>query len=258
MRKFDGTYYYIYSSKLSHELCYATSMSPVRGFEFQGTLVSNGDIGIGDATDVRHAKNNTGNTHGSLIKIKDKYYVFYHRHSNRKQSSRQACAEQISFENGKFGQAQMTSCGLNGAPLAGKGTYPSYICCNLYGKSGTRFLSMIRHPKGDTPYLTQDGGDRNGGSDQYIANFCDGAVAGYKFFDTTAASRIGVYVQGNASGVLMVKDGENGNLLARIPIEPTKWKRRFYGDFCGGNSCQGLFFTFEGTGRFRFYSFGLK
>lgn len=28
MRKFNGTYYFIYSSYLSHELCYATSNSP--------------------------------------------------------------------------------------------------------------------------------------------------------------------------------------------------------------------------------------
>ena len=82
-----------------------------------------------------------------MIEINGKYYIFYHRHSNRKQSSRQAVAEEIRFENGKFYQAEMTSCGLNGEPLSGQGTYPSYIACNLYGKKGTRFLSMIKHPK---------------------------------------------------------------------------------------------------------------
>ena len=84
--------------------------------------------------------------------IRDSYYVFYHRHSNRKQSSRQACAERIRFENGKFYQAEMTSCGLNDGPLKGKGNYPSYISCNVYGKKGTRFLSMIKHPKSGHPY----------------------------------------------------------------------------------------------------------
>ena len=113
MRKFNGTYYFIYSSLNSHELCYATSDNPTEGFEFGGVLVSNGDIGLPGITDVKNARNCTGNTHGSLIEINGSYYVFYHRHSNRKQSSRQACAERIRFENGKFYQAEITSCGLN-------------------------------------------------------------------------------------------------------------------------------------------------
>ena len=118
----------------SHELCYATSDSPVKGFQYGGILVSNGDVGFEGVPDVKHARCNTGNTHGSIIELNGKYFVFYHRHSNRKQSSRQAMAEEIRFEDGKFYQAEMTSCGLNGGPLEGKGSYPSYIACNLYGK----------------------------------------------------------------------------------------------------------------------------
>ena len=260
MRKFEGTYYFIYSSKLSHELCYATSDNPVKGFQFQGTLVSNGDIGIGSVMDVHHAKNDTGNTHGSLIKIENKYYVFYHRHSNRKQSSRQACAEEIRFENGRFLQAQMTSCGLNGRSLFGQGTYPSYICCNLYGKDGTRFLSMIKYPKGSSPYLTQKGRDRESGSDQYIANFCDGSVAGYKFFDTRETSRIGVLLAGTAEGTIIVRDRDDdaGMILSTIEICMKKEKKKFYGSFVGGCEKQALFFSFEGKGAFDFYSFGMK
>ena len=79
----------------SHELCYATSDSPVKGFQYGGILVSNGDVGLEGVPDVKHARCNTGNTHGSIIELNGKYFVFYHRHSNRKQSSRQACAERI-------------------------------------------------------------------------------------------------------------------------------------------------------------------
>ena len=82
--------------------------------------VSNGDVGLEGVPDVKHARCNTGNTHGSIIELNGKYFVFYHRHSNRKQSSRQAMAEEIRFEDGKFYQAEMTSCGLNGGPLEGK------------------------------------------------------------------------------------------------------------------------------------------
>ena len=258
MRKFDGTYYFIYSSMNSHELCYATSDNPVRGFQYGGILVSNGDVGLPGVPDVKHAKNNTGNTHGSIIELNGKYYVFYHRHSNRKQSSRQAMAEEIRFENGRFYQAEMTSCGLNGEPLEGKGTYPSYIACNLYGKKGTRFLSMIKHSKKDCPYLTQDGKDRESGPDQYIANICDGAVAGFKYFDLSETREICVCVKGRATGTLYVCTEEKGEPAAVIAIGPSGEEKNFGAALKVSGSRQALFFRFEGKGSFDFVSFTLK
>jgi beta-xylosidase len=38
IRKFDATYYFVYSSVLGHELCYATSKHPDRDFRFRGVL----------------------------------------------------------------------------------------------------------------------------------------------------------------------------------------------------------------------------
>ena len=258
MRKFGDTYYFIYSSMNSHELCYAASDNPTGGFRYGGILVSVGDIGLPGVTDVNHAKNYTGNTHGSLIKIKDRYYVFYHRHSNRKQSSRQAMAEEIRFEDGKFYQAELTSCGLNGGPLAGKGSYPAYIACNLYGRRGTRFLSMIKHSKNGYPYFTQDGKDREGGPDQYIANMGDGAVAGFKYFDLSDTSKIRMHVKGNATGTVLVSTEEQGRPAASIPIRPSKELHGFSSDLNVTGAKQALFFRFEGKGSFQFHSFELK
>lgn len=258
MRKFNGTYYFIYSTKKSHELCYAVSDNPTGGFQFGGILVSNGDIGLPGITDVKNAKNYTGNTHGSLIEINGKYYIFYHRHSNRKQSSRQAAAEEIRFENGKFYQAEMTSCGLNGEPLSGKGIYPSYIACNLYGKKGTRFLSMIKHPKKGYPYFTQEGGDREGGSDQYIANMCDGAVAGFKYFDLTETKEIIVNIKGKAEGVLHISTEEYGVPAAEIPVVSSRKLQSLHASLKARAGRQPLFFKFKGKGSFDFVSFELK
>lgn len=258
MRKFNGTYYFIYSTLNSHELCYATSDNPTSGFRFGGILVSNGDIGLEGVTDVKHARNNTGNTHGSIIEINGKYYIFYHRHTNRKQSSRQACAEEIRFENGRFYQAEMTSCGLNGGPLKGAGKYPAYIACNLYGKKGTRFLSMIKHPKSFSPYITQDGKDREEGPDGYIANMCDGAVAGFKYFDLTHTEKIRINIRGNARGVVTVRTKENGHPVAKIPVKPARELFGFSAPVKGVGGKQALFFQFEGKGAFSFYSFDLK
>lgn len=88
MRKFNGKYYFIYSSLNSHNLCWAVSDRPTAGFQYGGVLVSCGDIGLPGVPDPKHARMCTGNTHGSVIEISGKHYVFYHRHSNRKQSSR--------------------------------------------------------------------------------------------------------------------------------------------------------------------------
>ena len=260
MRKFNGTYYFIYSTMNSHELCYATSDSPVKGFQYGGILVSNGDVGLEGVPDVKHARCNTGNTHGSIIELNGKYFVFYHRHSNRKQSSRQAMAEEIRFEDGKFYQAEMTSCGLNGGPLEGKGSYPSYIACNLYGKKGTRFLSMIKHPKKGCPYLTQDGKDRESGPDQYIANMCDGALAGFKYFDLSETKEISVNIKGHAEGTLYVRTSENGEAVATIAVSPCKELKEFSSssDIHVSGNKEALFFVFEGKGSFDFISFTLK
>ncbi len=257
MRKFEGKYYFIYSSQLSHELCYAVSDHPTGGFHFGGILVSNGDIGLPGIGNTKHARNDTGNTHGSVIKIGEDYYVFYHRHTNRKQSSRQACAEKIRFENGKFYQAEMTSCGLNNGPLRGEGTYPTYIACNVYGRSGTRFLSMIKRPKGDGPYLTQDGGDRESGGPQYIANFCPGCTVGFKFFDLTNTRKVSVKLFGTGRGQVTIRTREDGSVVARIPVRSCPDGEEFTGELPKLSSHEALFFGMEGSGSFEFRSFTL-
>ena len=167
-------------------------------------------------------------------------------------------AEEIRFEDGKFYQAEMTSCGLNGGPLAGKGTYPSYIACNLYGKKGTRFLSMIKRPKKDCPYLTQDGKDRESGPDQYIANMRDGALAGFKYFDLSETKEISVAVKGRAEGTLYVRTSENGEAVAKISISPSRELKEFAAPLQASGSKEALFFTFEGKGSFDFISFTLR
>ena len=35
-------------------------------------------------------------------------------------------------DDGKIAQVEITSCGLNGGPLEGRGEYPAYIACNLF------------------------------------------------------------------------------------------------------------------------------
>ncbi|MFQ9094777.1 MAG: hypothetical protein ACLR5S_11160, partial [Ruminococcus sp.] len=124
-------YYFIYSSWQNHELCYATSDYPDRDFVFGGTIVSNGDVGYQGRAE-KDRLNMTGTTHGSIENINGQWYVFYHRLTHKSDYSRQACAEPITIlPDGSIPQVEITSCGLNGKPLEGKGTYPAVIACNI-------------------------------------------------------------------------------------------------------------------------------
>ena len=152
----------------------------------------------------------------------------------------------------------MTSCGLNDGPLKGKGNYPSYIACNVYGKKGTRFLSMIKHPKSGHPYLTQEGKDREQGSDQYIANMCDGAVAGFKYFDLRETSKVRINIKGKATGIVYVSTEEGGKPVAKIQVKPCKEQPGFAADVNGLGEKEALYFSYKGTGAFNFMSFDLK
>ena len=129
IRKIADTYYFIYSSRKSHELCYATSSYPDRDFIYGGTIISNGDIGLNGRT---KSCNVLGNNHGSIEKIGDSYYIFYHRQTNGTEFSRQGCAEKITInKDGSIDQVEITSCGLNGGPLDGQGNYPAVIACHI-------------------------------------------------------------------------------------------------------------------------------
>ena len=111
IRKVNGKYCYVYSSELSHELCYAYSDSPTGGFHYGGTLISIADIGYrGNEKPLNYL----GNTHGGMAEINGQWYIFYHRQTNRRKCCRQGCAEKLNIlPDGRIEQAQVTSCGLN-------------------------------------------------------------------------------------------------------------------------------------------------
>ena len=256
MRKIGGSYYFIYSSILSHELCYATSSRPDGGFRYGGTLVSNGDVGVNGN---RFAMNYTGNTHGSLVKVRDQWYVFYHRQTNRHMYSRQGCAEPITIrDDGSIPQAEITSCGLNGGPLKGEGEYSSHIACHLMGRDGTfmygRFLN--RRWK-EHPYFTQTGKDRERDEDQYIANMTDGATAGFKYFTFKDLRKIAIQVSGEGHGEMLVKTEVDGLPVARIPL-----KAGFARTWCEAacripDGVHALYFCYAGEGSVNLHAFRL-
>lgn len=175
IRKINDTYYFIYSSQLNHELCYATSKYPDRDFKYGGTIVSAGDVGL-NGRKQRDALNTIGTTHGSIECINGQWYVFYHRLTHASDYSRQACAEPIEIKpDGSIEQVEISSCGLNNKPLIAKGKYPSVIACNITNGS----MPKISNGKYDKPIPKVT----HKGSESFITGIDNRTKVVYKWFD---------------------------------------------------------------------------
>jgi len=189
--------------------------------------------------------------------VNGKWYVFYHRQTNRHFFSRQACAEEILFDGERFHQAEVTSCGLNGGPLRDTGTYEARIACHLYSKTGTT-ESLPEQQDENHPAFTQEGEDREDSPNQYISNMRDGATAGYRYFMFEKAARVSVTVRGTAEGCFTVRDGRGGNIVARVKVEPSEEWRSFEAELNIEKGIKPLYFTYEGRGYADFMAFELK
>ncbi len=257
MRKIGDTYYFIYSSIVFHELCYATSKHPTKGFEYKGVIVSNNDLHIDTYKPADKPMFYGGNNHGSIVEINNQWYIFYHRHTNGSNFCRQGCIEPINvLTDGTIPQVEMTSCGPNGGALIGRGEYPAYIACNLFYRIEEKYsgdLWMDSH----FPKITQDGkdGDEEIG---YITNMLDSATAGFKYFDCKDVKTIKIKVRGYCNGAFEVKTSWDGEALASIPVEFTNVWTEYTSEITIPDGIQALYFTYTGNGRASLASFTLE
>ena len=259
IRKIGGKYFYIYSSILSHELCYAVSDKPTEGFRYGGTLVSIADIGYkGNRTPLNY----TGNTHGGMAEVSGQWYIFYHRQTNRIKCSRQACAEKLTIlPDGSIPQVEVTSCGLNDGPLTGKGRYEARIACNLGAAVG--MVKSDEAKKKDKkkllPYFTQSGEDREENEDQYIANLRHGSWCGFKYFAFDGSeSKLTVTIRGDAAGTLKVYTDRDLPPVAYVPVKPSDDWTSFSGKLTIPAGTAPLYFVYEGGGSLDFAAFEIQ
>lgn len=254
IRKRNGVYYFVYSSRNFHELCYAVSTEPTKGFKYMGVVVSGGDLHIDSYKPAEKCTYYTANNHGSIVEINGEWYVFYHRHTNGTNYSRQGCIEKFSFrEDGTIIQPEMTSnCGC--APLRGEGEYPTYIVCNLFNELDTTYVPWSGWLDDRYPKVTQEGrdGDENYG---YIANIRPGSIAGFKYFDFKGVKKIGVKTMGYAAGALEVRTSWDGPVLGEIPVQYSNVWRYTEGEVNIPDGVSALYFTFKGFGHLQFATF---
>lgn len=151
-RKIGDTYYMIYSPTPPRCSClvYATSKSPTGPFEYRGVIVDSGNDYPG------------GNNHGSICKIGEQWYIFYHRMTNNSIMSRRGCVEKIAIlPDGSIPQVETTSLGFEDTLSPFKVT-PADLACVLTGGAYITERNIFSRP---------------------ITNITTGCVAGYKYYD---------------------------------------------------------------------------
>lgn len=106
MRKVGDFYVYIYADRPTDpsSLTYVYNKTgPMDPFKHGGVIVNNqGEVITNPYTGAGNQATNIGNnTHGSLLKIKGQWYIFYHRHTQNTTVLRQAMVEpvQVIFED---------------------------------------------------------------------------------------------------------------------------------------------------------------
>jgi len=260
IRKEKDQYLFVYSSRHNHELCYAYSHRPDGDFQFGGTLVSLGDLFLNGRGEERDGVNYLGNTHGGLLHLQEKWYIFYHRQTNRHSFSRQACAEELTrTPEGAFLQAEVTSCGLNGGPMPGEGIYDARIACNLWSEEGVgRYdgllprLQLRRHP-----YITQRGKGKN--AQQFIANMRSGAVAGFKYFRFSDTKAVDLTLCGKGEGLVQISiTPDFSEICGEALVRVQKNRRRIPVPCQIPEGVHPLYVRFLGRGYVHFWRFNIR
>ena len=253
IRKIGDTYYFVYSSEVMHELCYATSKKPTEGFVYGGVIVSNSDMHIDTYKPADMPMAYGANNHGSIVEIKGQWYIFYHRQTNGTWYSRQGCAEKITvMPDGSIPQVEITSCGLNDGPLEGKGEYFGYLACNLFREVPSVYVGDSHAPK-----VMQDGrdGDEEIG---YIGNMTNSATAGFKYFDCKDVKEIILNVRGYGDGVFEVRTAWDGPVLAKLKVQYTNVWEEYTTPITIPDGKQAIYITYTGNGNVSLLSFTLK
>ncbi len=244
IRKIGSTYYFVYSSIVMHELCYATSDNPLDGFNYRGVIVSNCDLHIDSYKPAEQPMCYGANNHGGILDINGNRYIFYHRHTNGSWYSRQGCAEPIDIlPDGSIPQVAITSCGLNGGALEGRGYYPAYIACNLFTDQPRTYIDGAAN----SLKIMEDHYDDEP-SPGYITNMTDSATAGFKYFDCHDITSITLFARGYSNGSFEIRTSWDGNILARIPVENTNVWEPYKSNIQIPDGIHALYITFRGDG----------
>ncbi|MCR5716728.1 MAG: family 43 glycosylhydrolase [Lachnospiraceae bacterium] len=242
IRKVGARYYFIYSSEVMHELCYATADAPQGPYTYGGVLISNCDLHIDSYKRADQPTAPGANNHGSIVQIGKDWYVFYHRHTAGHWYSRQGCAEKIQIlEDGSIPQVELTSCGLNGGALKDVGEYPAYIACNLYSPNAEIYVQPTE------PKIVQEYGT-TGRETSYIKGITEGTVIGFKYFDLQDVTGLRIRTKGYFDGTFELTSKPDGEILGSVTAISSNIWTAFEGAFTPKNGIGAIYLRYRGSG----------
>ncbi|MDE6393926.1 MAG: family 43 glycosylhydrolase [Duncaniella sp.] len=206
IRKIDGKYVFIYSRMApdgewglhgtNYTLAYAYSDNPLGPFTYGGTIIDGrGRDTDADGKPIVTATPN-GNTHGSILKIGDQWWVFYHRQGGTDEYARQAMVApiEVTVEPGPGGEVHIsegeyTSEGFETGGLDPLRRYPAAIASHYTGPTP----AYQKYPRVfySGPYFRSVYHDDHAVADPYnesinmspVVNNTDGSILGYKYYN---------------------------------------------------------------------------
>lgn len=211
MRKIEDKYVFIYSRmsangewglpESNYTLAYAYSDSPLGPFTYGGTLVDCRGRDTDASGNVIATATPVGNTHGSLCKIGDQWWLFFHRQTGLDEFSRQAMVAPVKVAvtpgaKGKvdISEAEYTSEGFEIEGLNPLKLYPAAIASHF---TGSQPAYQIKYPQMryfgpyfDPIHLSADSIISVGRSPyddiinyNPVVNLTSGSILGYKYFN---------------------------------------------------------------------------
>ena len=237
IRKIDGRYVFVYSSEAQHELCWATSESPLGPYKYGGVLVSNADIGISGPCGKRpeRAVAYGNNNHGGMAFLNGSWWIFYHRHTMNTMFSRQGCAERLArASDGGFLQAEMTSTGLYGRPFPALGEHPAYLACNLFVRD-------------EHDVYLEDGDDHPRLAGDVLTHVVPNSTVGFKHLDCRGVKKITLTTRGWANGEWHVRTELDGPVLAKVLTRRSAYWREWSAPLELPDGVHAVYLTYCGT-----------
>lgn len=205
MRKIGDKYVFIYSRytrdgefglpTTNYTLAYAYSNHPLGPYTYGGTIIDGRGRGRAEDGSVIATATPYGNTHGSILEINGRWWVFYHRQTGNDEFSRQAMVAPIDVRVDKdkvyISEAEYTSEGFETQGLELFKSYPAGIACYYTNPVAAIHNYPIMNYSGSYPFANRVCDNTIDESRSTpIVNNTNGSIVGYKYFNFDTAENM--------------------------------------------------------------------
>lgn len=234
LRKLGDLYYLVYADiSRGRPTClgYATAASPLGPFEKRGIIVDN-----------TGCDPETWNNHGSIEKVGDRFYVFYHRSTQGTRFNRRLCIEPIEITaDGTIPEVEMTTNGVN-PPIPAPTSIDAARACVLSGS--VRIRPADSRIGGEVLALIQNG-------DAACFRYIDFGASPRAAAKQTAGRFEAVASSATYGGTIEVHlDDADGELIGTCAIEPTggfREMRQFQCSIARPTGVRAVWLVFRGS-----------